>query len=64
MDDEDISTIGLHYIRHNIAMIPQDPTLFTGTIKSNIDPFDNYSDHEIAYSLKRVKLWEHIPNNL
>lgn len=45
-------------------MIPQDPTLFTGTIKSNIDPFDNYNDNEIAYSLRRVKLWEQIPNNL
>lgn len=45
LDEEDISNLGLHYLRHNITMIPQDPTLFTGTIKSNIDPFDNYSDH-------------------
>lgn len=44
LDGEDISDLGLHHLRHNITIIPQDPTLFTGTIKTNIDPFDRYSD--------------------
>ena len=44
LDDENVSEVGLHYLRHNVTIIPQDPTLFTGTIKSNIDPFNKYSD--------------------
>jgi ABC-type multidrug transport system fused ATPase/permease subunit len=44
IDSEDLSEIGLHHLRHNITIIPQDPVLFTGTMKFNIDPFDAYSD--------------------
>ena len=44
LDEEDTSELGLHYLRHNITIIPQDPTLFTGTIKTNIDPFNKYDD--------------------
>jgi ATP-binding cassette subfamily C (CFTR/MRP) protein 1 len=39
LDQENVSNLGLHLLRHNITIIPQDPTLFTGTIRSNIDPF-------------------------
>ena len=39
-------------------MIPQDPLLFSGTLKSNIDPFNKYSDEEIADSLKKVHIWD------
>ena len=48
LDDEEVPDLGLHCLRHNVTIIPQDPTLFTGTIKTNIDPFGKYSDEEIA----------------
>ena len=48
LDNENLSEIGLHHLRHNIAIIPQDPTLFTGTIKSNMDPFNQYDDKQIS----------------
>lgn len=60
LDQEDTSEIGLHHLRHNVTIIPQDPTLFTGTIKENIDPFDKYNDEQIAESLKKVSLWDQI----
>lgn len=46
-----------------MTIIPQDPTLFTGTIKENIDPFNKYTDEEIAESLKKVSLWDQIKEN-
>jgi len=60
LDGEDISELGLHSLRQNVTIIPQDPTLFTGTIKTNIDPFNKYSDEEIADTLKKVELWDQI----
>lgn len=56
IDGIDISKIGLHDLRQAITIIPQDPTLFTGTIRSNLDLFDQYSDEEIYEALRRVNL--------
>ncbi|PWW78180.1 P-loop containing nucleoside triphosphate hydrolase protein [Tuber magnatum] len=53
VDGIDISTIGLRDLRQSITMVPQDPTLFTGTIRSNLDPFGVYTDREIFRALKR-----------
>lgn len=50
-------------MRHNVTIIPQDPTLFTGNIKENIDPFNEYTDEEIAESLRKVSLWDQIKEN-
>jgi len=47
IDDVDISTIGLHLLRKNIAYIPQTPFLIQGTIRENLDPFDELSDEEV-----------------
>ena len=60
LDGENISELGLHYLRHNVTIIPQDPVLFTGTIKSNVDPFNNCSDEKVAETLKKVSLWDEI----
>lgn len=62
-DETDISQIGLKFLRHSIAMIPQDPLLFSGTIRSNIDPYDEKTDEEVADCLKKVMIWEDIKDN-
>lgn len=60
IDDVRISEIGLHDLRHKLTMIPQDACIFSGSIRSNLDPFEIYSDEEIWHALRLVHLEEHV----
>lgn len=44
IDDIDISKITFSKLRSSISIIPQEPVLFSGTLRKNLDPFDEYSD--------------------
>jgi ATP-binding cassette subfamily C (CFTR/MRP) protein 4 len=56
IDNIDIASVGLDDVRSRISIIPQDPVLFTGTMRNNLDPFDEYSDAEIWLALEQVQL--------
>jgi ABC-type multidrug transport system fused ATPase/permease subunit len=56
IDGVNIGSIGLRDLRENITIVPQDPTLFMGTIRSNLDPFDQYTDEQVFGALRRVQL--------
>ena len=53
IDDVDISTLGVHKVRSRLTIIPQDPVLFSRSLRFNLDPGDVYSDDEVQSSLNQ-----------
>ena len=47
IDNIDISTIGLHDLRSGLGIIPQEPTLFSGSVRYNLDPLSEHTDQEM-----------------
>ncbi|KAI4348058.1 hypothetical protein L6164_008819 [Bauhinia variegata] len=58
VDGINISSIGLHDLRSRFGIIPQDPTLFNGTVRYNLDPLSQHSDEEIWEVLGKCQLLE------
>ncbi|XP_040491213.1 multidrug resistance-associated protein 1 isoform X8 [Ursus maritimus] len=56
VDNINIAKIGLHDLRFKITIIPQDPVLFSGSLRMNLDPFSRYSDEEVWTSLELAHL--------
>ena len=56
IDGVDTSKIGLTELRRQCAIIPQNPACFSGTIRSNVDPFDEFTDAEVWAALERCEL--------
>ncbi|XP_021092874.1 multidrug resistance-associated protein 1 isoform X2 [Heterocephalus glaber] len=56
VDGINIAKIGLHNLRFKITIIPQDPVLFSGSLRMNLDPFAQYSDDEVWTALELAHL--------
>ncbi|RXN09968.1 multidrug resistance-associated 1-like protein [Labeo rohita] len=56
IDGINIAEIGLHDLRSRITIIPQDPVLFSGSLRMNLDPFDAYTDEEVWNALELAHL--------
>lgn len=54
IDEININSIGLHKLRDNISVIPQEPVLFSGTLRYNLDPFSSCDDDTLWTALERV----------
>lgn len=56
IDEIEINNLGLHDLRSKISIIPQDPVLFSGTLRFNLDPFDEKKDEDMWNALAQVEL--------
>ncbi|XP_057725546.1 ABC transporter C family member 3-like [Arachis stenosperma] len=60
IDGINISSIGLHDLRSRLSIIPQDPTMFEGTVRNNLDPLEEYTDEQIWEALDKCQLGDEV----
>ncbi|XP_062098735.1 ABC transporter C family member 3-like [Humulus lupulus] len=60
IDGINVSSIGLHDLRSRLSIIPQDPTMFEGTVRSNLDPLEEYTDEKIWEALDKCQLGDEV----
>ncbi|CAL8104328.1 unnamed protein product [Orchesella dallaii] len=61
IDNINVKEIGLHDLRRVISIIPQDPVLFSGTMRYNLDPFDEFPDQDLWRVIEEVELKSAVP---
>ena len=60
IDGINIKEIGLHDLRQKLTIIPQDPVIFSGTLRMNLDPFEQYNDNQLWMALEKAHLKEYV----
>ncbi|XP_012070979.1 ABC transporter C family member 3 [Jatropha curcas] len=60
IDGLNISSIGLHDLRSRLSIIPQDPTMFEGTVRTNLDPLEEHTNEQIWEALDKCQLGDEI----
>ncbi|KAG9510799.1 Multidrug resistance-associated protein 1 [Fragariocoptes setiger] len=60
IDDVDVTNIGLKWLRSRLSIIPQDPIMFSGTVRQNVDPSEKYDDASIWKAIKMAHLGDFV----
>ncbi|KAM3744028.1 hypothetical protein ACB098_06G020800 [Castanea mollissima] len=60
IDGINISVLGLHDLRSRLSTIPQDPTMFEGIVRTNLDPLEEYTDEQIWEALEKCQLGDEV----
>ncbi|CAD5115099.1 DgyrCDS4110 [Dimorphilus gyrociliatus] len=56
IDDVEVDSLGLHQLRSRLTILPQDPVLFSGSLRMNLDPFSKYTDEQVWHALEHAHL--------